>query len=168
MDGSIDLDKDELEQFDLLIVGYHKAVTADTFRSTRKFIWRNNLSKIFKPSKALVKMNTKIVTEMLKKYPVDILSHPCLTMKVDMREVAEVAADLGTYIELNGKRESLTDEEVEEVLKTNATFIMNSDAHSKEHIGDVSVPLAQAERVGIPVERIANVTRLPDFKRIKR
>ena len=168
IDASIDLRKDEIEMFDLIIVGYHKAVTAESFKSTRKFIWRNNISKIFRPSKALVKMNTEIVTKVLRKYPVDIFSHPCLTMKVDMKEVAEVAAEVGTYIELNGKRESMTDEEVEKVLETNAVFIINSDAHSKERIGEVSIPMAQAERVGIPVERIANVGRLPVFKRIKR
>lgn len=168
LDATIDLEKDEIEQFDLLIVGYHKAVTADSFKSTRKFIWRNNLSKIFRPSKSLIKMNTRIVTDVLKKYPVDILSHPCLTMKVDMGEVAKVASEVGAYIELNGKRESMTDEEVETALNSGATFIMNSDAHSKERVGDVSIPIAQAERVGIPVDRIANVDKLPTFKRIKR
>ena len=168
VDGSIDIESDEIHKFDLLIAGYHKAVRANSFKGKTGFIFRNNLSKIFRPSKALIRLNTKVMIEAMRKYPIDILSHPNLVMRVDMGEIAKVAEETGTYIELNGKRESMSDEDIEAVLKTGAMFIMDSDAHVKEHVGDVRLPIAQAERTGIPVERIVNVDGLPAFKRIKR
>jgi histidinol phosphatase-like PHP family hydrolase len=81
-------------------------------------------------------------------------------------EVAKCASDYGTYIELNGKKTHLTDEELMEIVaKTSARFIINSDAHSKDRVGEVKLVEAQLARLDFPLERIDNIDgRLPNFR----
>lgn len=38
-------------------------------------------------------------------------------------------------------------------------FIVNSDAHRAEKVGEVSVPMETAGRVGLPLERIVNLDK---------
>ena len=81
-------------------------------------------------------------------------------------EVAKCAADYGTYIELNSKKAHLTDEELCEIIdKTKARFIIGSDAHSADRVGEISRVEAQLARVNFPMERIDNIDgRYPTFR----
>ena len=80
--------------------------------------------------------------------------------------MAKCAADYGTYIELNSKKNHLTDEELNDIaVKTSARFIIDSDAHSKDRVGDMRLVEEQLSRLNFPIERIDNVDgRLPDFR----
>ena len=84
----------------------------------------------------------------------------------DALEVAKCAADYGTYIELNSKKTHLTDEELNEIaVKTSARFIINSDAHSKDRVGDIHLVEEQLSRLQFPIDRIDNVDgRYPNFR----
>ena len=74
----------------------------------------------------------------------------------------------GTYVELNGKRISMTDEDLRKIASEDVEFICDSDAHSVGRVGDFSVPIACIERVGIPYSQIANWERLPKFRSRKK
>jgi putative hydrolase len=79
--------------------------------------------------------------------------------------VAKAAADYGTYIELNSKKTHLTDQELLGVLDTGVNFVINSDAHSPDRVGEISLVENLLERVNIPENRIANVNgKLPSFR----
>ena len=78
---------------------------------------------------------------------------------------AKAARDYGTYIELNSKKKHLSDEELERVRDTGVRFLVNSDAHSVDRIGDTALVDEQLERVKIPRDRIDNIDgRLPNFR----
>ena len=94
----------------------------------------------------------------------DIVSHINYGIKADAVEVARACRHFGTYVELNGKRISMTDKELELIAAEGTEFICDSDAHSVERVGDFSVPIAAIERVGIPYSQIANWERLPRFR----
>jgi putative hydrolase len=80
-------------------------------------------------------------------------------------EVAKAAADYGTYIELNANKVHLTDEEIYEILKTDARFIISSDAHSPERVGEISLVEDMIKRLNFPTDRIDNVDgRLPKLR----
>ena len=98
------------------------------------------------------------------KYDVDIVSHINYGIRADAVEVARACKYYGTYVELNGKRISMTDEDLAEMASEGAEFICDSDAHSVNRVGDFSVPVACIERVGIPYSQIANWERLPKFR----
>ena len=82
-----------------------------------------------------------------------------------MKQVAQAAKDYGVCLELNGKRVSMTDEEVMTIVDVGAPIIVNSDAHSKDRVGDVSVPMSVVERLGIDKNIIVNWEKLPRFGR---
>ena len=71
--------------------------------------------------------------------------------------MAKVAADYGTYIELNAKKTHLTDEELYAVAKTGVKFVIDSDAHTPDRVGEISLVEKMLERVSVPNEQIMNV-----------
>ena len=118
-----------------------------------------------KPSRALIKTNTETFINVIKRNPVDAITHLNFFCFADAVEVAKAAADYGTYIELNSKKTHLSDEELTGVLNTGVRFIIDSDAHSPERVGDISLAVQTLERVGLPTDRIDNIDgRLPTFR----
>ena len=80
-------------------------------------------------------------------------------------EVAKCAADHGTYIELNSKKTHLTDEELAAVANTGARFLIDSDAHSADRVGDAARVEEQLARINFPMDRIDNIDgRTPNFR----
>ena len=76
-----------------------------------------------------------------------------------------MATDYGTYIELSSKKVHLTDQEIFDVAKTGVKFILNSDAHTPDRVGDISLMQKTFERVNISLNQIANIDgRLPEFR----
>jgi putative hydrolase len=80
-------------------------------------------------------------------------------------EVAKAAADYGTYIELNAKKVHLTDEEIYNLLKTDVNFLISSDAHSPNRVGEISLVEKMIERTNFPQSRIHNINgKLPKMR----
>ena len=62
-------------------------------------------------------------------------------------------------------RDSLTDEELYKVAETGVRFVIDSDAHSVDRVGDTRLVEEQLQRVSVPLERIDNIDgRLPTFR----
>ncbi len=165
-DGDIDIRLDEINNLDLLIVGYHRFVSGGFLR----FSLPNLLSvytHIGKKKRAV--RNTEALVKAIERYPIDIISHPAADFPVDITEVAKACAHFGTYLELNRKR-MLSDDDVMKVLDTEAMFIASSDAHSADKVGDFAVAESLIRRLDIPYERVANLEKLPVFRggRIRR
>lgn len=88
------------------------------------------------------------------------VTHPGRDICLNVLEIAKAMSDYGVLFELNGKRVDVSDGELCDVVaKTAVKFIVNSDAHRAEKVGEVSVPLETAERVGLPLERIVNLDK---------
>jgi putative hydrolase len=111
-------------------------------------------------------LNTRAYINTIKNNPIDAITHLNFLCPANALEVAKCAADYGTYVELNSKKEHLTDDELCEIVaKTSARFIINSDAHSKDRVGDMKRVEEQLSRLDFPYERIENIDgRLPSFR----
>ena len=150
---------------DLLICGYHKFVLPDKLSDFFKFFLPNFVfGNTDKNSKKTIARNTDAYIKLLESYDVDIVSHINYGIRADAVEVARACKHFGTYVELNGKRISMTDEDLAKIAAEDVEFICDSDAHSVGRVGDFSVPVACIERVGIPYSQIANWERLPRFR----
>ena len=55
----------------------------------------------------------------------------------------------------------MTDDEVMELYDMGVKFIVNSDGHSPQRIGEVSVPMAVVDRLNLDKNRIVNWEKLP-------
>ncbi len=165
--GLSDLTETDYDDFDLFICGKHVLIAYETFGDWWHYFGGNFTVDKFgrKPPEALIKRNTRAYINMIKRNPVDIVSHLCYLCPADAAEVAKCAADYGTYIELNSKKTHLTDEELYKVVETGVRFVIDSDAHSVDRVGDTRLVEEQLQRVSVPPERIDNIDgRFPTFR----
>ena len=168
LSGKSDLTEKDFENFDVYLCGNHVWVIYDKFSDYPLYCWSNiALNKFLKASpKWLVKRNTQAYINTIKRNPIDAVTHIGHICPCDVLEVAKCAADYGTYIELNSKKTHFTDEQIMDmVLKTDARFIVNSDAHSADRVGDTKRVEEQLARLDFPMDRIDNIDgRVPSFR----
>lgn len=168
VDGKADLKPADYENFDIYFCGKHVFIWYDKFTDFIGYGCGNLFSEKFRkrPSDKLIKRNTKAYINVIKNNPIDAVTHIGFHCPSDVVEVAKCAADYGTYIELNSKKTHLSDEELSEIVaKTQARFIIDSDAHSAERVGDMRLVEEQLARLDFPKDRIDNIDgRFPAFR----
>jgi len=162
VDGTIDIIEDDLDYLDIVLCGFHKTVKTKTFKDKFLILYSNIFSKK-KINKKLYDRNTKMVLSTLEKYNIDVLTHLNSKMKCDVVKIAQKCAEKGTFIELNEKHCDFSKTEIEEMLKTKVMFIVNSDAHKPEKIGNFNKIEKLIKDYKIPEDRIANLNKAPLF-----
>ncbi len=163
-DGTLDAKDSDLEMLDIIQGGYHKCVFAPSLSQQFSFELRNLFSGMrSRSSQKLVAKNTDAYLKFIERYKPDFVGHLNRDIHADALTVARFAKECGTYIELNGKRMSLTDAELEKMAEEGVRFVCNSDAHSPEKVGDMGLALAAVERLHIPYELIGNWEKFPEF-----
>ena len=105
-DGTVDLKEKYYDDFDLFLAGFHKFVLFKPSTAFSMFVPDMFHSYIMKKNlpKSLIDLNTKTFINVIKKNPVDVITHLNFFCFADVKEVAKVASDYGTYIELNSKK----------------------------------------------------------------
>ncbi|MBR2448735.1 MAG: PHP domain-containing protein [Clostridia bacterium] len=166
-DGDADLKHKLYDSFDIFLAGIHKFVLykfKSLFTLFLPDLYHTYVGKKNIPN-SVIKTNTKTFINVIKKNPVDVITHLNFCCFADAVEVAKAAADYGTYIELNSKKVHLTDEELFAVGNTGVNFIISSDAHSPDRVGEISLVEGILSRVQIDRERIMNIDgRLPKMR----
>ncbi len=167
-DGATDLTSFDYGDFDLFIAGKHVMVTYNSFKAWKRYFLSNLVTDKLNrtPSHKLVKEDTLAYINAIRNNPVDIISHLNFCCFSNSLEVAKCAEDYGTYIELNSKKAHLTDEELSDIVnKTSVRFVINSDAHNVERVGDTRIVDELIKRVNVPLDRIDNIEgRTPHFR----
>lgn len=166
-DGTVDLKEKNYDYFDLFLAGFHKFVLYK-FGTIFSFAMPNILCSSFNKkniSKRLIDENTKAFINVIKNNPIDVITHLNYCCFADAVEVAKVASDYGTYIELNAKKHHFTKDELYAISKTGVNFIINSDAHTPDRVGEISLVENILKEVNISKDKIANVDgKLPNFR----
>ena len=163
LDGNVDVREEDYEFLDIFLMGYHRMVKTTTFRDKVYLNWANDMAKIFRPSMEKINRNTTAFLKALDKYPIDIITHLNYGFPTDTLAVARMAKEKGTLVELNGKRINFTDQELEIMASEGVKFIVNSDAHSPERVGECNNALNIIFRLGIPLSQVVNIDKLPKF-----
>jgi putative hydrolase len=161
----IDLRADDLSFFDVILCGYHVAVRAHNPLDQLRVSGTNFLGRTVGYTKRAIRRNTKLYIDAIKKNNIDIITHINYKIRADCREVAKAAFDYGTYIELSGKKMGCTDEDVLAMADTGVSFVLNSDAHTRERIGNVDLANDLISRLNLPRERLKNISEAPRFKK---
>lgn len=166
LDGQIDLTEKDFKMFDIILLGYHKFVWPKTLRDYFRFFTTNYFYDTFRKNAPLrvVNNNTQALINCIKNYPVDVLTHINYGIRVDCGAIAKVCAEYGTYIEINGKRITYTDSEMLQMLDTGVNFIINSDAHTPQRVGEAARGEELIKRLGIPRERVVNIDGAPALR----
>ncbi|MBQ4099086.1 MAG: PHP domain-containing protein [Clostridia bacterium] len=158
-DGTIDVKPSDYENLDVVLAGVHKFIFYKTVGDFGKLLLKNMLHDKFKikASDKLIKYNTECYVNAVKNNPIDVLTHVGFGCVCDAVEVAKACADYGTLFEISTKKTHLTDEEWQKVIETGVNFVVDSDAHSVDRIGDTALACELFKRVNFPIDRIKNI-----------
>ncbi|MEG1499809.1 MAG: PHP domain-containing protein, partial [Clostridia bacterium] len=136
MDGDIDLTEEEKLSMDIILMGYHNCTKAKTCRDAGSLFVKNHFSQACGYCKRQIEKNTTAYLKAMEKNRIDVITHLNYGMKVNTLEVAKMARDTETYIELNGKRILFSDDEMVRMAEIGVKFIVDSDAHCSTNVGE--------------------------------
>lgn len=145
LDGSTDIPQGL--KFDLLILGFHKsAIPVDI-----KTVWAFITGGIHKQA------ITKAYMLAIQKRHIDIVSHPGYGVPVDYRMLGRACSDYGTLFEINEKHAELSAEDIQAAASEGARFVISSDAHKPQDVGNAQRAIKLAACAGLDIKQIANI-----------
>jgi putative hydrolase len=148
----LDVTREEYEQYDFVIAGYHYGVFHGY--CIRNWLYLHGVTI---GEKRLKEKNTDMVIKALYENDIAILTHPGDKGPFDIQMIAEACADTDTLMEISTWHDHLTVEEIKLAAKTDAHFIISSDAHSPDRVGDAEGGLERAIEAGLDLSRIVNL-----------
>ena len=144
--NGLDITPEEFEEFDFVIAGYHYGLFGCHFRSGED---------------KLKKINTDMVIRSLKENDIAILTHPGDKGPFDIRAIAEVCAETDTLMEINTWHGHMTVEEIKIAAQVeDVKFIISSDAHTPNRVGDYKEGIERAAEAGLDLKRIVNIEEI--------
>ena len=156
--GRLDVTEEELKQFDYLLAGYHYGVFGEApFQAMGTHAKNFVLSKLNRSTKKQKKYNTELTIKAIYENEIKILTHPGDKGAFDIGEIAVACADRGTLMEISTWHDWLTVEGIRQAAKTDARFVISSDAHSPGRIGDCQGAVERIRAAGLDFERVENL-----------
>lgn len=167
LDGSTDMLAADLPHFDIYLLGIHEVLRYKSFSDFYNIMLCNYTAYKFgkKPSQKVIANTTNAYINAIKNNPVDILTHINYKCCCDLKEIAKVCADYGTYIEISTKKRHISPEEMEMMASVGARFVINSDAHSADRVGDLKLAEELLKDSSFLLNKIDNIDgRIPKFR----
>jgi len=167
LDGEIDIPDEYLKIYDILLVGFHKAVVPFSVKDGWYLFIKNGFSTIMPFLQADVrKRNTDVFIRAIERYNIDIITHPGAKINIDTRRLAQAAASKNTALEINAHHGFMTVEYVKIAMEEKARFVINSDAHHPSDIGNFEKGVCIAVQAGLPSDWIMNAegSRVPELQ----
>lgn len=157
--GALDVTAGELSQFDYLLAGYHYGVFGEkpVFAlgvHARNFILDGWFHKSTRRQKQI---NTDLTVRAIYENKINILTHPGDKGVFDIGEIALACAERGTLMEISIWHDWLTVDGIRQAAKTDARFVISSDAHTPERIGDCQGAVDRIREAGLDFERVENL-----------
>ncbi len=159
-DGTIDMDENLIKLTDILLLGYHYGVTPSSFKAGLGLYVMNPITKLIPVGrKNALELNTNAFIRAINNYPITFITHPGSKAKVDIRELARAAGKVGTALEINSKHSELSIENLKIAMEEDVEFIINSDAHSPDDVGNITLATERAKAAGLEMNRIRNLIK---------
>ena len=157
LDGTIDIPQEYIDKFDIILMGFHKAVMPLSFHDAKELFIKNALS-LFLPidKEHLRQQNTQALIKAMGRYPIKIITHPGAKIDIDSKMLAKHAAKRGVALEINASHGFMTVEYVKIARREGVSFVINSDAHHPSRVGDFHRGIEIAMAAGLEPEQIIN------------
>lgn len=157
-DGDLDVPDDILEELDLVAAGLHLLIIPPDLVTAWRLIIANKLIYRFFPGRreGIRRWNTEMVINAVKRHKIDFITHPGYQLDIDTFALAKACTEEGTYLEINARHGELTRGFVEAASQTEVKFIINSDAHSPETVGELAPGLKIVRDLKLAPERVIN------------
>lgn len=158
MQGTLDIPRAVTEQLDILVAGLHPFTLPTSFEDGMGIFVQNSLRHLSRRQRdKAVEHNTRALVETIKGNPeLDIISHPGLFFAVDVYEVARACARHDVLFEINCGHEFPHLSAIMEAERAGTNFIINSDAHFQDSVGQLDYGEYVIEKLGLDRERVVN------------
>ncbi|HKM29100.1 MAG TPA: PHP domain-containing protein [Anaerovoracaceae bacterium] len=153
----LDVTKEEYPLFDFVIAGYHYGIPKGYCVSN--YI-QKHLGLPDGMTRRLMVKNTEMTVRALHENNIKILTHPGDKGPFDIAEIARACEETDTLMELNMKHPFLTVEGIKIAAKADVKFIVSSDAHISQRVGNFGAALERAIEAGLDIERIVNIEKV--------
>jgi putative hydrolase len=139
-DGTIDMERDELRQFEFIVASPHSLLRKSIDQTARM------VGAVMQPGVAILG------------HPMGRRYNTRPGVSADWDQVFEAAAARGVAIELDGSfdRQDIHYELAARALDKGCLFALDSDAHANPELGFSEIAVAHAKLAGIPPARIIN------------
>ncbi|MDR2157297.1 MAG: PHP domain-containing protein [Clostridiales Family XIII bacterium] len=156
--GILDVKPSEFKYFDYVIAGYHYAAPGGNLPVGAVRAARNMIGyHAGFDARRLMRKNTKNIIRALERNPIKALTHPGDKAPVDLLEIAVTCAKTRTLVEINTAHRSLSANDLRTMALADVRFIINSDAHTPDRVGDFVSGVNLALDAGIDMSRIVNL-----------
>ena len=153
--NGLDIRPEEFDEYDFVIAGFHFGVFG--CGSIANWLWSHGFKM---GEEKLRKKNTDMIVRALRKNDIAILTHPGDKGPFDIRKIAEVCAETNTLMEINSRHGHLTEEEIAIAAEVpEVQFILSSDAHVPDAVGNCRAGLDRALAAGLDPGRIVNIRK---------
>ncbi len=155
-DGALDISPEEMKEFDLILCGYHFGSRprglGDLFMHAINGL--NKHTGLFK--RRVIEKNTQAILRAMD-HPIDILTHPGDKGQVDILPIAKKAGERGIKLEINERHNHLDLQQLKMIKDMEVDFILSSDAHYPEAIGQVEEAYSKILQSGLDLGKIKNL-----------
>jgi putative hydrolase len=135
-------------------------VVPKTVKDSLNIYGRNYMSKIFHiGTEGIEKINTESMIKAIRKHKIDIITHPGARIPLDTTLIAREAYKAGTALEINSHSSFMRAEHVISGAREGVKFVIDSDAHSPENVGNLQNGLNIAIEAGLTSEQIINAVK---------
>ena len=150
-EGTTDISENVVKHCDIILCGYHMGALFSSVKDALKFTVKNKFST------NMADENARALANAMKRYKINILTHPGDKIPCNIDIVAKAAEETGTILEINNSHGHLNVEEIKIASKYDVRFVINSDSHIKDKIGSYENGLKSAIDAGLDLSRIINL-----------
>lgn len=150
--GNIDIDDEIRECLDYVMAGYHFASTPTSLKSII-----NHGDNYLRKSHKAKDYNTEALINAIKKNDIFIITHPGDKGDVYIEEVAKIAKEKGTRLEINSSHGYLNSEQLNRIKGIGNKLIIGSDAHVPSRVGNFDLAMKIIKESDVDVSLVENI-----------
>ena len=150
--GNIDYDDKIGKVLDYVMAGYHFGSKPTNLKGilnhANNYILKSNKSKEY---------NTLAIINAMKNNDIFVITHPGDKGDVYIEEIAKVAKETNTRLEINSSHKFLNVEQLKKIEHIGNTFIVGSDAHIPKNVGNFNLALNTIKEANIDLSLVENI-----------
>lgn len=150
--GNIDINDEVSKLLDYVMAGYHFGSSPTSLKSMlnhcNNYVLKNEKSKEY---------NTKAIINAMKNNDIFIITHPGDKGDVYIEEIAKVAKDTDTRLEINSSHSYLNASQLKQIKYIGNKFIIGSDAHRPENVGNFELAMKNIREANLDLSLVENI-----------
>ncbi len=155
--GDIDVSNEARAKLDILQVGLHLMVRPEELLDGLTRMGYHFLRGLTRGCRKKTRLlNTEAIVNAVYKNPIDVITHPGHRLNIDTLELARACVAQKTAFEINTSHNHTTVDFIRMVADQGCEFVIGSDAHTPERVGDFAKGIKLVKEAGLSVDQIRN------------